>query len=200
MPPGYPRIDLSQIRLEIRGGSRRGVPCGLVLRVLGGQRPPKPGSGRPVSSARLSVATASVSERPLTPPPSGPATGRRNRSTYSAISLLNSGLQSVMRRFFHDPVENLCSGGVRERCFHHLSKRFDEFAHRGPIIMSIGGDIRLPVGRVSIRFEVCGGFRRRAVRRVRRAIPVSIRFEVRGGSRPPTHNTTRRNTARFNPL
>jgi len=60
------------------------------------------------------------------PPPSGPATGRRNRSTYSAISLLNSGLQSAMQRFFHDPVENLCSGGVRERCFHHLSKRFNE--------------------------------------------------------------------------
>ena len=31
-----------------------------------------------------------------------------------------------MQRFLHDPVENLRSGGVRERCFHHLSKRFNE--------------------------------------------------------------------------
>ena len=121
------------------------------------------------------------------PPPSGPATGRRNRSTYSAISLLNSGLQSVMQRFLHDPVENLCSGGVRERFFHHVSKRFDEFAHRDPIIMSIGGDIRLPVGRVSIRFEFRGGSRQQflSCRVPRMRVLVSIRFEVRGGSRRP---------------
>ena len=64
-----------------------------------------------------------------------------------------------MQRFLHDPVENLRSGGVRERCFHYVSKCFDEFAHRGPIVMSVGGDMRLPVGRVSIRFEVRGGSR-----------------------------------------
>ena len=69
-----------------------------------------------------------------------------------------------MQRFLHDPVENLRSGGVRERCFHYVSRCFDEFAHRGPIVMSIGGDIRLPVGRVSIRFEVRGGSRRQLQR------------------------------------